>query len=33
MLYQSNMVKTKDARAVQMEQSILQAMKNANPNK
>ena len=32
-LYQSNMVQTKDAKAVQMEQSILQAMRNANPNK
>lgn len=32
-LYQSNMIQTKDAKAVQMEQSILQAMRNANPNK
>ena len=32
-LYQSNMVQTKDAKAIQMEQSILQAMRNANPNK
>lgn len=32
-LYQSNLVQTKDAKAVQMEQSILQAMRNANPNK
>lgn len=32
-LYQSNLVQTKDVKAVQMEQSILQAMRNANPNK
>lgn len=32
-MYQSALVQTPDARAVQMEQSILQAMRNANPNK
>ena len=32
-LYQSNLVKTPDQQVLAMEQSILQAMKNANPNK
>jgi hypothetical protein len=32
-LYQSNLVKTPDRQVLEMEQSILQAMKNSNPNK
>jgi hypothetical protein len=32
-LYQSNLVKAPDQQVLAMEQSILQAMKNANPNK
>lgn len=32
-LYQSNLVKTPDKQVLDMEQSILQAMRNANPNK
>lgn len=32
-LYQNAMVQNPDQRAIQMEQSILQAMRNANPNK
>lgn len=32
-LYQSTMVQSKDAATIAMEQSILQSMRNANPNK
>jgi hypothetical protein len=32
-LYQSSLVKTPDKQVLDMEQNILQAMRNANPNK
>jgi len=32
-LYQTSLVQTQDQKTLQMEQSILQAMRNANPNK